>query len=291
MRFGLCFKHHQNDSFRSAEEQPSAAVCRYLQRQRTKGKSPLARALDALLLLLILFASVFLYLCSKGLHMKHALLLSAIMGAFFSVLYKLYSAWALQRFLPREIHRLSKDLLKRNMPFIDRELYRNLCQKASKCSDPVIFCLAEPVSADLLLPHLKNNKVGTVFCSFSGFTDAAKKLVSVKDEKIHLIGTEPLLNAAMEEPALRPSVREVYRHIEAEEALRRQRRKSVRSFPQEYGGKRYLVAAGLLLLFSFQTGYMLYYRMLAGLCISVAAVRGILRHAMHTEDSAGHIIS
>lgn len=273
-----------SEPYAEKDLQPSAAVRRYLQRKRAKGKSLLARVLDAVMLLAVLFAAVFVYLCGKGVHVRHALLLSGVVGTFFAVLYKLYAAWALQRYMPREIKRISKELLRENMPFVDRQLYRDLCCKASGVQNPVVFFTAEPVGADMLLPYLLElEEEDAAFCSFSGFTDAAKKLVTGRFLKVRLIGADPLLDAAMEEPCLRPSLREVYRHIETEEAACRQRRKRARSLPGEDGGKRYLLAAGLLVLFSFQTGYALYYRMLAGLCLSVAAMRSVLRRGTHTE--------
>ena len=125
----------------------------------------------------------------------------------------------------------------------------------------------------------------SVFCAVAGFTKTAQALAEGQKHSVRLIGAEPLLQAAMRDERLRPSLREVYQEIERQETERKQRRKKARAFPVGGSGKRYILAAALLFLFSFRTGYALYYRMLASLCVSVAVLRMILANTMHTEHT------
>ena len=117
-------------------------------------------------------------------------------------------------------------------------------------------------------------------------TKAAQVLVNGREPKAKLIGTEQLLAAAMEDVTLRPSQEEVLRWIEQEEAERKRRRKSAHAFPGEGSAKRYIITAGLLFLFSFRTGYAVYYRMLASLCVTVAVLRVYLVRTTHKESMA-----
>lgn len=265
-------------------ELPNAAVRRSLQHRRTGGKSLFARIADTLLLFFVAFAAVFLYLAGKGIHIRHALLLACIAVLFVAVVYRIYCAAALQRFLPQEIDRLSREILQRKMPFWDDVQMSHLCKHVSGVPNPIVLHTAEPVGADLLLPYLcKKQEKELVFCASAGYTEMAKKLAAAQKHPVKLIGAEPLLDAAMQMESLRPSVQEVYEEIEAEEKKRKQRRRKVRAFPLGSNSRRYLIAAGLLLLFSFQTGYALYYRMLSSLCVGMSVLHMLLSRGVHKE--------
>lgn len=266
---------------------PNRVVRRYFERQRARGKSVVARTLDHLLLLVIVFLGTLLFLCSKGIRAKHALLPAAIAVLFAAVICRLYTSWMMQRFVPKETERLAKVLLQRRMPFLDRAVVHSLCQRVSGSDDPVVFCTAEAVSADMLLPYLiASQEKDLVFCSAAGFTKAAQSLADGRTSAVKLIGKERLLQAALQDPSLRPATEEVYRMIEDGEAERRRRCKRVHALPVAASGKRYLIAAAVLLVLSTRTGYVLYYRMLAGLCMGIAVLRIVLVRNMHKEPTA-----
>lgn len=264
----------------------SAVVRRYFHRCRAHGKRLLARILDAVLLLVIVFAAVWLYLYGKGLHARHALLAAWFVTLFVAVLCRMHAVFAMQRFVPKETERLARELLRRRLPFMEHTQYLALCCRASGCAVPIVFRTAEAVGADTLLPYLRE-MTGTplVFCACADFTDTAKALAAERRETMRLVGAEALLDAAMRQPQLRPNEEEVYRHIEAQEAARKQRSRHARAFPQDVGSRRYLIAAGLLFLFSFWTGHTLYYRMLSGLCLSLAFLRGVLGRTSHATGA------
>ena len=260
----------------------SRIVRRYFREKQARGKRLIARVLDTVALLLLLFAGTYLFLRNKALRTEHALPLAIVASLFAGVILLIVRRASLLRFIPRETDRLSRKLLSERLCLLDGRRFRSLCRKASGERTPVVFQRAEPVSADELLPLLKKQKDATLtVCASAGFTKTAETLARHMPERLRLIG-----EAAMRDAALHPRREEVYAAIEREQRIRREKRRGLRQLP--IGAKSlgaYLIAAGVLLLCSYFTRYTLYYRLLAGLSVSIAGARFLLRRGTHTPPS------
>ena len=258
-------------------------IRRYFRRRQARGKSVFARILDTAMLLFLLFAALFLALRGRGLRTEHALPLSVVALLFFAVLLLIYRRASLARFIPREMDRLRRQLLQEKLVLIRAEEFARLCRAAAGEAEPLVFQRAEPLGADELLPLLKNARAQRTVCAGAGFTEAAKTLAGRMEKSVRLIDGEALIDAAMRDAALRPGVEEVYAAIEKELLAQKARRRLARALPAAGGScKKYLIAAALLLLCSFLTRYALYYRMLAGLCATIASARFLLERSAHT---------
>ncbi len=266
----------------------SRIVRRYFREKQARGKRLIARVLDTVALLLLLFAGTYLFLRNKALRTEHALPLAIVASLFAGVILLIVRRASLLRFIPRETDRLSRKLLSERLCLLDGRRFRSLCRKASGERTPVVFQCAEPVSADELLPLLKKQKDATLtVCASAGFTKTAETLARHMPERLRLIGEAALVDTAMRDAALHPRREEVYAAIEREQRIRREKRRGLRRLP--IGAKSlgaYLIAAGVLLLCSYFTRYTLYYRLLAGLSVSIAGARFLLRRGTHTPPSS-----
>lgn len=155
----------------------SRIVRRYFREKQARGKRLIARVLDTVALLLLLFAGTYLFLRNKALRTEHALPLAIVASLFAGVILLIVRRASLLRFIPRETDRLSRKLLSERLCLLDGRRFRSLCRKASGERTPVVFQRAEPVSADELLPLLKKQKDATLtVCASAGFTKQQRLL-------------------------------------------------------------------------------------------------------------------
>ena len=151
--------------------------------------------------------------------------------------------------------------------------------------NPIPMQRAEPVGADALLPLLRQSPdQALVICSSAGFTPAAEAFVLHSPRRARLIGPDALVTAAGQADALWPDDEAVHAYIAAEQRRRAGARRRLGELLRENAGaygRKYALTAGILLLLSFFTRYTLYYRILAGLCLSIAAASLFRRHAAH----------
>ena len=167
----------------------SRIVRRYFREKQARGKRLIARVLDTVALLLLLFAGTYLFLRNKALRTEHALPLAIVASLFAGVILLIVRRASLLRFIPRETDRLSRKLLSERLCLLDGRRFRSLCRKASGERTPVVFQRAEPVSADELLPLLKKQKDATLtVCASAGFTKTAETLARHMPERLRLIG-------------------------------------------------------------------------------------------------------
>lgn len=144
---------------------------------------------------------------------------------------------------------------------------------------------AEPVGADVLLPLLRGgNQAPPVVCSSAGFTPAAEDFVRRAPQRATLIGPDALVEAARETDALWPDDEAVHAYIAAQLQQHPRPRARLQELLSGAGAatraKKYLLTGLVLLAASFLTRYTLYYRMLAGLCLTIAAAGALRRRTI-----------
>ena len=138
---------------------------------------------------------------------------------------------------------------------------------------PVILQRALPVNAnDLLVLVRTHTGCGELHVfSCSAYDDTATAFAARANGKLALHAPEELF-AAAGEAGMTPSEADAKKSILAQVAFekRRKRRKSMQAYIVT-GARKYALIALLLLGLSFVSGYALYYRMLAGFCMTIAA--------------------
>lgn len=264
---------------------------RYFKRRRYGGRSTLARALDYTALRLILFIAAFLFFRLR-VDTVRAVILAAIALTISALLLHVVRDVTMERFIKKELRNIRRVLMREKLAYLDEEAFLSLCKRAGSCDDPIPLQRAEPVGADTLLPLLRHNTARTVVvCSSAGFTPAAETFVSRSSamrpqQRARLLGPDALIAAAGPNDALWPDDEAVDAYISSELRLGAKMRARLKEFfgSGAWGGasaKKYAITALILLAASFLTRYTLYYRVLAGLCLTIAATAVFFRRVPH----------
>lgn len=259
-------------------------LLRYFKRRRYGGRNLFARTLDYIALRVILFVAAFLFF-RLHLDTPRSALLAALSLAVASLLLHVAREIAMARFIEKETIRIRRFLMRERLMFLPEAAFLELCQRSSGAENPIPMQRAEPVGADALLPLLREHPDQTlVICSSAGFTSAAEAFVLRSKRRARLIGPDVLVAAAGRTDALWPDDEAVHAYIAAEQRRRAGAHRRLGELLRESAGafgRKYALTAGILLLLSFLTRYTLYYRMLAGLCLSIAAAGLLRKHATH----------
>ncbi len=259
-------------------------LLRYFKQRRYGGRNLFARTLDYIALRVILFAAAFLFF-RLHLDTPRSALLAALSLAVASLLLHVAREITMARFVKKEMIRIRRLLMREKLMFLPEAAFLELCRRAGGVENPIPMQRAEPVGADALLPLLRQSPdQALVICSSAGFTPAAEAFVLHSPRRARLIGPDALVTAAGQADALWPDDEAVHAYIAAEQRRRAGARRRLGELLRENAGaygRKYALTAGILLLLSFFTRYTLYYRILAGLCLSIAAASLFRRHAAH----------
>lgn len=261
-------------------------LTRYFKRLRYGGRSAPARALDYVALRLILLVAAFLFFRLR-MDTVHAAILALIALAAATLLLHAAREAAMARFVRAETLRIRRLLVCEQLPYLDPADFLLLCRRACGPGSPAALQRAEPVGADALLPLLRAATGPVSVCSSSGFTPAAEAFVRRAPHRAELIGPAALAAAAKENDPFWPGDEAVHAYIASQCARRAPLRVLVvqAAAGLRAGGavKKYLLTAAVLLFASCLTRFALYYRMLAGLCITLAAVSVMLSRSSHAK--------
>lgn len=260
---------------------------RYFKRRRYGGRSALARALDYAALRLILFIAAFLFFRLR-MDPARAAILAAIALCIAALVLHVVRDVTMERFVTKELRRIRRLLIREKLMYLDADAFLSLCRRACGCDDPIPLQRAEPVGADVLLPLLRTESGKTaVICSSAGFTPAAETFVLRAPQRARLIGPDALVGVAGEADALWPDDEAVHAYIASElhqgARTRARMRELVTGAGASAQAKKYALTALVLLIASFLTRYTLYYRVLAGLCLTIAAAGTLLRRPPHAN--------
>ncbi len=249
------------------------SVERYYRTRYGGGRGAFARALDYIALRLILFAGAFLFYRSRFGSLWIVAALSALTLGLCMILMRLYREIAFERFSRREHERLRRAALADRLMLAPRRYLETLCHTLLRpCETAALLVCALPADADALLETVRKEPLRPL-CVFStaGFARSAEELAP-RLSGVRLCGQDALIEAA-ERIGVCAADADVDDRIRAILAAAKQRRRRSFSFNFPRSAvRRYLLAALVLFGCSFLTRYALYYRMFAGLCVSIAGV-------------------
>lgn len=258
----------------------------YYRREAAGGRSAFGRALDYAALRLILFVAFLLFFRSRLAEEAAALTLAGISLAAAMLLLRVARILRLERFTKRETARIRGTLLADKLMRLPEDAYYGL---VSSLAEPgaAVYPLqrAEPADADAVLSALRAHGDAAriaVFCT-SGYAKSARLLAERSDPPVKLIPPDTV-SRAVRGSVLTPSDEEVQRAIEQRLESRKAAKRSVQRRPFAGGlSGKYAFTALLLTAASFFTGYALYYRMLAGICMLFSVLGVLLSRDAHAK--------
>lgn len=249
------------------------SIRRYFRRGLAGGRSALARAVDYVVLRLLILAGAFLFFRQRVGGLLWALLLALLSLLLGMVLLHIVYELRFERYVAKEMRRLRRRLLSQKIALMDKRTLLPIAQSLSGDKTPALLFCAEPVSADALLP-LARKKGVTMVCATAGYSQGAESFAA--QAGLRLIPLGALLDAAAAH-GLAPGNHDIYRSILQEEANKCRKRPRLSGLLFAGGSaKKYLVTGLILLALSFLSRYTLYYRLLATVCMSIFSVNFLM---------------
>ena len=275
------FEHRSEDQRERRPVPPlsEARLYRWLQRKRCGGRTLFARALDYVTLRAVLFFAAYLFFRARFPARGTALLLAAIFLAICMLVLRVYREISFARFRDQEMGRLRERafadrLLLLEMPIL-LPIVSTLCPIGET---PVVLQRALPVNADSILALLRTHRgCGRLHVfSCSPFEASATALAARMEALVALHAPTELFCAARKAGiTVEPDEFSAFLHA----CVVPKRTRAARRFhaPDATGARKYALVALLLFGLSFLTDYTLYYRLLSGVCMSIAAAGGAMR--------------
>ncbi len=266
-------------------------LLRYYKQRLYKGRTVVARAVDFIALRLILLAAGYLWFTTKVESPAMATVLALTTVSTLCVGVELYKSIRLERFIERERQALAEKFFREKLVLLSREEFLELVRSYLLAhgdefmGDSLVYLSqsVSPVGEDAVLSACRAAKkrgMGAVaLFSAAQVSENARTLASRMEQSVRFI-TPELLTAHGAAHEMLPDEKAVDEAILAQHEKRKRERKKSLSEPfardrlRRYG----LVAIGLFAL-SFFVPYTLYYRMLAGACLSLGALTWWLNQA------------
>lgn len=251
------------------------AIARYMRKRMSGGRGAFARAVDYVVLRLLAFAAAYLLFLPRFESRATAVLLSAIVLALFMLVLHMANEIRYARFSSRELIRVRRQLLQDALLLLDMQTLLPLV--SARCPEettPVVLQRALPVDANQLLALVRTHRnCGELHVfSCSAYDETAKTFALRTNGLLALHAPEELYSAASD-AGMQPSEDDAKKSILAQAKRERRQRRGVPALDLAVGGARkYALIALVLTGLSFATDYALYYRMLAGFCMTLAAI-------------------
>lgn len=259
------------------------AIADHIRERMHGGRRALARAVDYIALRLILFLAAYLQFLPRVATRATACLLASIALAMAMIMLHMAGELRYARCRKKEIEHVRGQLLQDALMRLDMQtaipLVSALCPLDTS---PVVLLTALPVDANALLSAVRSHRGCGELHVFAcaGFDESANAFSARTNGQLVLHPKEEMYKAAIR-AGMQPQEEAVYDAMRArirfEKAQTRRRRPTLWVAG---GARRYAVIALSLTALSFFTGYSLYYRMLAGACMTVAALC-LLRTGAH----------
>lgn len=246
-----------------------------LRKRFSRGRSALARALDYTLLRLMLLAGAYLYFSGAVEKTGAALLLSLLFLALCMVVLRIVREVRYDRFVRRETARVKQLLLTDRLLLLPVRRIRELCGPLCAPGEtPVLLPCTGQAGPDEVVQALRSSRSKGPLALFAmaGFTGEARSLLLRTGNRARAMDPGPLRKAAAEAglPPTDGDVRTYLANLARQEQALRKSRRTLR-LDGGYGGK-YLLTGLLLTGLSFLTRYGLYYRLLAGVCMTIGGL-------------------
>ncbi len=256
-------------------------IKRYYKQRQHGGRSLAARIADGIALRLVFAAASYLWFHYNIENHVVVILLTSLTTFIFVAALKLWKDISFDRFVQKESARLCDTVLRERLLLLDESEFYELCECV--CADlpgfenAMLWCIQHslPIDADDVLSAFrrarKQNAQLLAVCSLSGCTEAASALMLRLPIRAEYISPDLLLRFAKQTKTFAVEAEDVNAHIRSKQTVVLERRKQMQAEPFAPGrAKKYLICAAILAAASFITGYALYYRLLAGLCLMLA---------------------
>lgn len=256
-------------------------IRRYYKQKQSGGRSTAARIADGVVLRLILAFACYLWFQSNVKNQLVAIALTvATMGLLFLAL-GLYRGLAFEKFVNKERERLRDVVLRERLLLLSEEEFRALCLQITdrrgeteqvhlRCSQRA-SALDEDAILDAFHAAQAKDARTLILCTLSPLTAKATAILKRLPVEAICITQDQVLKEARGMAGYAVTDEDIEDYIVKEQSVRDARRKRMQTQPFASGRtKKYLICAAVLFAASFVTGYALYYRLLAGLCVLLA---------------------
>ncbi len=262
---------------------------RYYKNRLYKNRTVFARALDFIVLRLIIFTALYLWFKSNNTPSGLAVTLSIIATLMCSIAIELIKSMRLDRFIKKKRIRLKREHALETLLISDRGEFARIARFCFERTqgEGLLFAVqkAAPLDPDDVLrayrmAKQKHADAIHVFSATSANDSAVKMAARFNDVDVNLHGPDDILEYADELG--------LYVDVETLEAAlidgmieekRNRRRKKMVVFTSARARNYLLIALGLIAL-SFTTRFALYYRLMAGICITFAGLSWWTDHAL-----------
>ncbi len=269
-------------------------IKRYFKQRQSGGRSSAARTLDGIMLRLVFAAACYLWFRYNIENNVAVILLTAVTTLLFLAAAQLWREISFDRFVQREQERLSDTVLRERLLLMPTEAFDALCKRIVSqmpdMEDAFLWCAqhAAPLAEDDILGAYRaaqsQNSLRLTVCSLSPCSAAACALMNRLPIHADCIKPELLLRLARQTEGYSISQNDIETHIHSSQSARKERRASMQAQPFASGrSKKYLLCAAVLVAASFLTGYALYYRLLAGLCLLLSASSYVLNRPVAVQ--------
>ncbi len=247
----------------------------FFRKRHAGGRSIAARVIDYIGLRLIFAAACWLYFRHIIPSRTAAGWVTAIALIAFMIVLRLWRDHSFKKFMKKDIARMRDEMrMERliSMPYRD---FLSLLEKTINV-DPGVqlhgLQKASPVTEDDILAvyHAGCETKPMHICATAPFSSEAAALSRRLPVKVKLTGAAELLDTCREKMPIGDSQLEARIEDALKERKERRHHLQARAFLGQ-STKKYLLAAAVLLAVSFLTDYVIYYRMLASLCMLLAA--------------------
>lgn len=271
-------------------------LMKYYKQRLYRGRTALARAVDFVALRLILLAAGYLWFTTKVDSSLMAGVLALTTVTTLSVGAELYKSIRLERFILKERKSLAEKLFREKLVLLTRQEFLELVRSyltvhgEEFAGDSVVYLsqTVAPVGEDAVLTACRAAKkrgVGAVaLFSASPVSEAARTLAGRMEQAVRFIAPEQLTahgsanDMLPDESAIDAAI------LAQQEKIRRQRKKSISEPFAQSRLRRYGIVAIALFALSFFVPYTLYYRVLAGACLSLGALTWWLNQTGRGEN-------
>jgi len=254
-------------------------LMQYYRKKMYKGRGALARGVDFIALRVIALVAFYLWFLSLTGKMNMSVALSLICVAVFSVAAAFAKSLRTESFIEKERKRLAREHMRQALALLPLERFMAAAKACAPDEDIFLYAFRQtgPLTPDdVLKAYRLAEKRGfaraAVFSAGDISEEARTFARRLPGFDMQLMPPDTLLGQA-EALGLTPDAAAIDRMIVDLYHAQKQKRKAVLAAPFSKGNaKKYLILAAALTAASFLTSYPLYYRLLAGVCMSFAAI-------------------
>ncbi len=271
---------------------------RYYKQRQHGGRGTAARVADGIVLRIVFAAGCYLWFRHNVANEMVVILLTALTTLLFLVAMRLYRQLSFDKFVQKEKERLTDVVLCERLMLLPEEeffaLSKRIIDLLPGFENAYLLSVqrASQLGEDDILAAFhaaqKEKMQQIVIISLSTCREQALALIGRLPMRVELVPIPTLLRMARQLEGYAVTDEDVDAHIRS--LMGAQRARKARMQAEPFGAKhakKYLICAVVLTLSSFITGYALYYRLLAGVCMLLSATSFVLNRP-GTSSTADH---